>query len=143
MRRRRILTLTTALLTSLVIIGSLAVQSAQASDNQYLKAARTGVAASLTVDWTGASSFVLRNARLRDNACDSQPVFFYVETSGFQFPKHFSHKGCQPQPDGSLLVFDPLPGSTSWEMQSLVLWACVDTLVARCSSSVVSTNPYF
>src|SRR5689334_22632631 len=42
-----------------------------ASDNQKLTASRSGVSATLTVDWINSNTFVLRDVSLSDTGCDS------------------------------------------------------------------------
>jgi hypothetical protein len=122
------------------LVTTLAATPASASDNQFLSASRTGVSGSLTVDWTGARSFVLKGAKLSDTACDSQPVYFRVVSSEYGlWPKHWNTSGC-----GTTVTFPDLPGSlASIDISNLWLEVCRDTWSPECKTSAVSDNPYF
>ena len=80
-----------------------------------------------TLMWTGPSSFELRDMRLTDTSCDSQPVFFSASFNGHDGPQRANNSGCK-----STTTFPTLKGGDTSPISALTINVCRATSVPEC-----------
>ncbi|MEU5400176.1 hypothetical protein ABZ348_12900 [Streptomyces sp. NPDC005963] len=112
--------------------------AAHAADNDRLTTSTAGAAVGLTVDWTGPSSFTLRNVYLKDTGNDGESVYFYVSYPGWwDFKQRWNKNGYN-----TTVSWVRLHGSIRGEIARLKVKVCRDKIRDNCKLSRASDNPY-
>ncbi|PWK86447.1 hypothetical protein C8D88_105496 [Lentzea atacamensis] len=83
-----------------------------------------------SINWTGARSFNIGTAYLRDLACDNQPVFWYIDVDNrWTGTERFWHGGCNTQTSWS-----NVGASDTFNIRVIVIYVCRDTLFPECDA---------
>lgn len=91
-----------------------------------------------SISWTNRSSFNIPRAHLRDLACDSQPVFWYIDVDNrWTGSERFHHGGCNSEAS-----WDDVHASDIEGIRRIVIYVCRDTFIPECDSKAFS-NPNF
>jgi hypothetical protein len=84
------------------------------------------------ISWTGARSFNIGTAYLRDLACDNQPVFWYIDVDNrWTGTERYWHGGCNTQTSWS-----DVHASDQYNIRRIVIWVCRDTFIPECDYKV-------
>jgi hypothetical protein len=91
-----------------------------------------------SISWTNRNSFNIPRAHLRDLACDSQPVFWYIDVDNrWTGSERFHHGGCNSEAS-----WDDVHASDIEGIRRIVIYVCRDTFIPECDSKFF-TNPNF